>query len=177
MSVDETWRILERQVTEAANPAERAAAQEKLITYERDNARCQVRELRQLVSDLIDHGDSSPLTHNVDEGMGDGCWFCGARLQEGGNALDMSKYYAVHASDCAWVAAMRYLGLDLGLHKEDSVFAPVHPQNDQLTTNHITAGRDGRGVEMTLCGLTVPDGALPADTLAPWCQTCVERDS
>ena len=56
-------------------------------------------------------------------------------------------------------------------------FAAVD-ENGELTIHHITAGRDFRKVEHTLCGLTVPKDAMPCrrDTEGNTCFTCQEMD-
>lgn len=61
----------------------------------------------------------SPLTHNVNEGMDDGCWFCSAPEEH--TRDPRPGYYgdpfATHDADCPWVEAMGMLGLDIAPHK------------------------------------------------------------
>jgi hypothetical protein len=45
------------------------------------------------------------------------------------------------------------------------------------TRRHVTAGRDGRGVETTLCGLVADWEWDPSHKDLPRCATCEELDA
>lgn len=79
-------------------------------------------EADRLLAELV---TDDPLTCNVDEGMGDHCFFCGADSQyEYVDRNSDGYHWAEHKYGCAWVAAMRYLGRDLGHHKVAPIEVP-----------------------------------------------------